>query len=118
MNDHDIITVFSVLAAVTSMLLVSRNARKATAVQTENTDLARIRDLRAELRETKDELDHVKGQVTRLSRQLDEASEAASVLARNRAEMLRYAQIPGMDIDGWLARFNSPPKQLDGILES
>ncbi len=106
---RDLITLFSVLVALISMIVVSRNSRKATAVQTENVDLARIRDLRIELRETKDELDHVKGQVAKLSRQLTEASDAATEAYRERAEMLRYARMPGMDLEGWLARFDSRP---------
>jgi peptidoglycan hydrolase CwlO-like protein len=109
---RDLIAIFSVLLALVSMIIVSRNSRKATAVSTENADLARIRDLRVELRETKDELDHVKTQVGRLSRQLDEASAAATEAYRERAEMLRYARMPGMDLDGWLTRFDSRPPGL------
>jgi len=115
---RDLISMLSVLAAVVSMFIVSRNARRATAVQTENTDLARIRDLRAELRDTKDELERVKGQVTGLSRQLQEASDAAMEATRQRAEMLRYARIPGMDIESWLRRFDTPPPALNARMES
>lgn len=111
---RDLVAILSVLVAAASMLIVSRNARKATAVQTQNMDLARIRDLRQELRETKGDLDACKVQVTELSRQLTEASEAAMSSYRERMEMIRYAQIPGMDIDRWLQRFEMPPPALNG----
>jgi septal ring factor EnvC (AmiA/AmiB activator) len=113
-ESHDLIAGLSVLAALVSMLIVSRNARRATAVQTQNVDLARIRDLRQELRETKDELDHVKAQIGRLSRQLDEASTAATEAYRERAEMLRYARMPGMDLESWIRRFDGQSPGLTG----
>lgn len=109
MEPRDVIAFVSVLVALLGMVLVSRNARRATSVQSENADLVRIRELRIELRETKDELDHVKSQVERLSRRLDEANDAATTAYRDRAEMLRVARTPGMDLDNWLVRFDSRP---------
>lgn len=113
---RDILSVFAALIAIASMLLVNRNARRATAVTTENTDLTRIRDLRAELRETKQEvaetkqeLHQVKNQVTELSRQLTEASNAAMEAYQWRAEALRYARMPGMDMETWIRRFDAQP---------
>lgn len=102
---RDVISGLSVLLALVGMLVVSRNARKATSVQMENADLTRIRDLRSELRETKTELDAFRDQVLRLGRQLTEANDAAMEAYRWRAEALRYAQMPGMDMATWLARF-------------
>lgn len=98
------------------MLIVNRNAKRATTVQNQSTDLTRIRDLRSELRETKDDLDRCKTQVTQLSRQLTEASDAALESYRERMEMIRYAAIPGMDMDQWRARFDPPklPPALNG----
>lgn len=103
---RDVITILSVLVAVASMLLVSRNARKATAVNAQNLDLARIRDLRAELKETKEELDGVRKQVAELAALGAEANERAITYARREAEMLRYARMPGVTIDDWLQRFD------------
>lgn len=113
---RDVLTIVSILVAAVSMLLVNRNARRATAAHTQNADLTRIRDLRQELAETKRDLDTAKEKldtvnlmVTRLSRQLSEASEAALTAYREREEMRRYARMPGMDIETWLARFGQPP---------
>lgn len=103
---RDVIAVFSVLVAVISVVLVSRNARRATAVNAQNLDLARIRDLRAELKETKDELDNVRKQASELATHLTEANERAISYARNEAEMLRYARMPGVTIEDWLRRFD------------
>jgi septal ring factor EnvC (AmiA/AmiB activator) len=110
---RDVIAGLAVLVALVSMVIVSRNARRATSVHAQNTDLTRIRDLRAELKETKDDLDRVKAQATQLNIQLQEANDAAMTAYRQRAEMLRYAQIPGMDMNAWLARF-APPEALAG----
>lgn len=113
LEPRDILMALAVVVSAASMLLVSRNARKATAVHGENADLTRIRDLRAELRETKQELDAVKGQVNDLARQLTEASEAAMKAYQWRAEALRYARMPGMDLETWMARFDDqPPVQI------
>lgn len=98
----------SLLAVIASMILVNRNARRATAVSTENADLTRIRDLRAELKEAKAEVDQLTGQIGDIRRQLNEASDAAMDAYRWRAEALRYARMPGMDMDTWLARFDTP----------
>lgn len=120
---RDWVALAAVVISLASMVIVSRNARRATAVNAQNLDLARIRDLRHELketrdelRETRDELDKVKAQTSQLSLQLQEANDAAMDAYRERAEMLRYAQMPGMDIDTWLDRF-SPP-QLGGTLQT
>lgn len=106
---RDLIALISACIAIGSMLIVSRNARRATNVQTQNTDLTRIRDLRAELREAKDELNHVKEQVTNLSMQLTAANERSMAYARREIEMMQYAHMPGMDIVMWRKRFESPP---------
>lgn len=103
---RDMVAIVSVVVALVSMLIVSRNARKATAVNAQNLDLARIRDLRSELTETKKELDEVRVQARELSAHLTEANERAIMYARREAEMLNYARIPGMDIDTWLRRFD------------
>jgi septal ring factor EnvC (AmiA/AmiB activator) len=113
---RDWIALGSVLLALASMVIVSRNARRATSVNAQTLDLARIRDLRQELKETRDELDKVKAQTSQLSLQLTEANAAALEAYRERAEMLRYAQMPGMDIETWLRRF-SPP-QLGGTIQA
>lgn len=114
---RDVLMGVSLLIAAASMILVSRNARRATAVQRQNTDLTRIRDLRNELRETKDELDVVREQATLLNRQLVEANGAATAAYRERAEMLRYARMPGVTLEDWISRFDAPPAingRIDG----
>jgi septal ring factor EnvC (AmiA/AmiB activator) len=108
---RDVIAALSVIVALASMIIVSRNARRATTVNAQNMDLTRIRDLRQELKETKDELDRAKAQATQLTIQLQEANEAAMTAYRQRAEMLRFAQMPGMDMSTWLSRF-APPVAL------
>jgi septal ring factor EnvC (AmiA/AmiB activator) len=115
---RDVLTFLSILAMLASMMVVSRNARRATSVQTENIELTRIRDLRAELRETKQELDEVKGQVTNLTRQLVEANDAAMDAYRARAEMLRWARMPGMDMPRWLGQFDAPPEAIGGRIDT
>lgn len=103
---RDVLTGVVILVSVISMLTVSRNARRATSVQAENVDLARIRDLRSELKETKDELDAVKRQARELAEHMAEANDRAITYARREAEMLRYARMPGVTIDDWLRRFD------------
>lgn len=115
---RDVLTLASILVALASVLIVNRNARRATSVQTENTDMTRIRDLRAELREAKDEVHHLKGQVDQLAQRMTEANDAATAAYRERAEMIRVARMPGMDMDRWLARFEGLPPQLNGTMES
>lgn len=112
---RDLIAAASVILAVVSMVIVSRNARRATSVNAQNLDLARIRDLRSELKETREELDKCKAQASQLQLQMQEANDAAMTAYRERAEMLRYASMPGMDIDTWLERF-SPP-QVGGTIQ-
>lgn len=111
---RDIITAVSVLVAFIGMMLVNRNAKRALRPAAENTDLTRIRDLRGELAETKAELTAVKGQVHTLSLQLTAANEDAMAAYRERHEMLRYARMPGVNIDDWLARFDQMPPELNG----
>lgn len=122
---RDIITALSVLVAVMGMLLVNRNAKRALRPAAENTDLTRIRDLRHEIKETRDELDRAKAQVTQLTIQVQEATDAvraayrerndaALEAHRERMEMIRYARMPGMDIERWLDRFETAPALGDG----
>ena len=103
---RDLIALMSVVVAAASMLVVSRNARRATSMNAENLDLVRIRDLRSELTETKVELDGCRKQARELAGHLAEANERAITYARREAEMLRYARMPGVTIDDWLQRFD------------
>lgn len=114
---HDLLTIAALFVSLLSMILVSRNARRATSVQTQNADLTRIRDLRAEVSDLKSDLDRAQQQVTRLARALDEANDAAMTLGRERAEMLRFARMPGMDLDTWIERFDSRPPPLNARIE-
>lgn len=113
LETRDLLTILSLVIAALSMIVVSRNARRATAVQTEATDLARIRDLRVELAETKKELHEVKVQATQLAAQVGAANEAATIAYRLRAEMLIYARMPGVTIEDWLRHFDQAPPELN-----
>jgi len=100
------------LITLAGVLLVSRNARRANSTQMQNVDLARIRDLRSEvaetrteLSETKTELDVCKKQVDQLVERLTEANRIATGEFMLRQEMLRYAEMPGVDMEMWLRRF-------------
>lgn len=106
---RDAITMASLAIALLSVILVSRNSRKATAVQMQNVDLTRIRDLRHELAETKSELHEVKVQAAQLAAQLTAANEAGVEAAKREAEMLMYARMPGVTIEDWRDRFDVPP---------
>lgn len=114
---RDLLALLAVVVSVTSVVLVTRNARRANAIHTQNVDLTRIRDLRSELRETKEELDAVKLQATKLIHQLEAANAAATEAIRQQHEMIRYGQMPGVDMQDWLARFDVPPSingRMDG----
>jgi uncharacterized coiled-coil protein SlyX len=93
------------LITLAGVLLVSRNARRANSTQMQNVDLARIRDLRSELAETKVDLDQCKQQVEALADRLTEANRVATGEFMLRQEMLRYAEMPGVDMEMWLSRF-------------
>jgi len=119
LETRDVLTICSLLVAALSMILVSRNARRATAVQAQNTDLARIRDLRSELAETKTELDETRAQVNRartealqLAVQVQTMNDALTQAYQRHAEMLMYARMPGVKIEDWLARFDQTPPEL------
>jgi uncharacterized coiled-coil protein SlyX len=114
---RDLVALLAVCVSLVSMIVVSRSARRATAVNAQNLDLVRIRDLRSELTETRAELDKCKSEVRSLSIQIEEANQAALAAYREREDMRRYAQMPGMDIETWLRRF-VPPQQLSGTLDS
>lgn len=103
---RDLVAILSVLVAIISMLIVSRNARAATSVNAQNLDLARIRDLRQELAETKTELHAVRQQAGELAKHLTEANERAVRYAQREAEMIRFASMPGTTIEDWMDRFN------------
>lgn len=113
---RDLIAICSILIAVVSMLVVSRNAKKAHAVQLQNTDLTRIRDLRAELKEVRDELRGVSAEAANMRRQMTQTNEFANELLRERMEMIRYAQMPGVTITDWLERYGDKdyPRLIGG----
>lgn len=103
---RDVLTALAIAAAVVSTLLVNRNAKRATAVQLQNADLTRIRDLRAELKETKDEVALLRRQVTEMEQHMAEANQRAYAYAEREIEMRAYARMPGMTIELWRARFD------------
>jgi uncharacterized protein (DUF3084 family) len=111
---RDVITGLSVIVAVIGMLIVNRNAKRALRPAMENTDLARIRDLRSELAEAKQELDAVRGQVHALNIQAKAANDAALEAYRERQEMLSFARMPGVTMEDWLRRFDQAPPELNG----
>lgn len=95
---RDVLTVGALVATLLGTLLVSRNARKATSVNAQNVDLARIRDLRSELAETKNELEACKTQATELNRKLQISNREASQAWLELAELKRLAHRPGMTL--------------------
>lgn len=116
---RDLLTILSILVAAGSMILVSRNARRATAVQAQNTDLARIRDLRSELAEAKSELGETRQEVHRtkteamqLAVQVQTMNDALTAAYKRHTEMLMYARMPGVTIEDWLRHFDQTPPEL------
>ncbi len=94
-----------VSVSVVSMLLVSRNARRSTSVQLENVDLTRIRDLRSETKDLTEMLSKARGEADLFREKMIEMNEWGNGLLRERMEMVRYAQMPGVDINVWLDRY-------------
>lgn len=116
---RDVLTILSILVAAASVIIVSRNARRATAVQAQNTDLARIRDLRAEVAETKAELGETrqemhraKGEAMQLAVQVQTMNEALTKAYQRHAEMLMFARMPGVTIEDWVQRFDQAPPEI------
>lgn len=93
---RDLLTLGVLLASILSIAVVSRNARRATAVNAQNVDLARIRELRAELRETQSDLEACKDQVSELSRKLTVANRDGAQAWMELAELKRLAHRPDM----------------------
>ncbi len=102
---RDLIAILALLVSAAGMILVSRNARRATGVNEQQLTLARVRDLRNELTETETKLKGVNEQLDRAGTQLEEAEQFGRRMLMERMEMIRYAQMPGMDIGQWLARY-------------
>ncbi len=113
---RDLIALLAILASVVSMALVSRNARKATNVNEQSLTLTRVRDLRHELTETETKLKQVNAQQADASAMYEEAAEFGRRMLQERMEMIRYAQMPGMDMETWLARYGDPdnPRPIAG----
>lgn len=99
MDLKDAFALLVILVSVASTIMVSGNARRATTVQAENVDLSRIRDLRAELAETKIELDACRQQATELNRKLQIANREAGEAWTEVAVLRRMAYRPGMTIE-------------------
>lgn len=93
---RDVLTLGVLIASVLSMILVSRNARRATAVNAQNVDLARIRELRAEVQDVRSELGVCKEQASELSRKLGVANRDGAQAWTELAELKRMAHRPDM----------------------
>jgi len=115
-HTRDLVTLLSVIVALVIGLLANRNAKRALRPQAENTDLTRIRDLRAELTEAKHECDTLRGQLHQLNIQAKAANDSAMDAYRERQEMLSFARMPGVTIEDWLRRFDQAPPELNGRL--
>jgi uncharacterized protein (DUF3084 family) len=109
---QSVLTMCALALTLVSMILVNRNARRATSVQSETRDLARMRDLRHELEVAERKLGDVKrradeadSQVEELTGKLQEANRRGR-LAQNEAaqawtelaELKRMAHRPGMTL--------------------
>ncbi len=114
---RDLFYLVGVFGAFMSIYFVNRNAKRATAQQVENTDLTRIRDLRAELKEAKEEVEKLRAQMNGLAEQMADVSRARYEADRHREEMLRYARMPGMSMADWLSRFDDRQTLGPGIME-
>lgn len=127
MEIRDFLAIGAVLISLAGMLLVNRNARRATGVQVVNTDLTRIRDLRAEVRDltsdvqvARTEAASLRGENVETRRQMVEIHEFSNRLLRERMEMIRYAQMPGVDIHDWLDRYGNDehPRPIGGTINT
>ncbi len=110
---RDMLALGAIIVSLISAVMVSRNGRAATSVNAANVDLARIRDLRSEVTETKNDLiatrnelkdtrrdlDHCREQVAELSRQLQTANRDAGQAWLELAELRRLAHRPDMTIE-------------------
>jgi peptidoglycan hydrolase CwlO-like protein len=110
---RDVLTILAIMVSLVTMIVVSRNARRATAVQTQNVDLARIRDLRSELAEAKSELDAVKTQAAELNRKLQVSNREASQAWTEVAELKRLAHRPGMTMETFRAYIGPLPPETE-----
>lgn len=126
METRDLLTLMAILVSVTTMLVVSRNARKATSVQVQNTDLTRIRDLRSEVRDLTHDLQTARAESVALRSenaqirdQMVEIHKFANQMLQDRMEMIRYAQIPGVSITDWLDRYGNEdhPRPIGGTID-
>jgi signal transduction histidine kinase len=95
---RDVLTIVVILVSAVSILVVSRNARKATSVNSQSVDLARIREQRAEIRETQADLDTCKTQLAELSRKLTVANRDGARAWMELAELKRLAHRPDMTL--------------------
>lgn len=118
LEPRDLFYLLGVVGAFISIYFVNRNAKRATAVQVENIDLTRIRDLRAELKEAKEEVAVLRQQVTEFAEQMAAINRARYEAERHREEMLRYGRMPGMSMADWLARFDDRQAAGPGIIDS
>jgi uncharacterized protein YlxW (UPF0749 family) len=93
-----VLTILALFLTAVSMVLVNRNARRATSVQAENRDLARIRDLRAELTDTRKELDQCHEAVADLNRKLKVSNRDAETAWIELLALKRMAHRPDMTL--------------------
>lgn len=133
LETRDLIAIVSVLAVIASMILTRRSARQATAVQVQNTDLNRIRDLRGEVKELRDEVRAAREETSSARAEASEARKETAQhrmqmvemnawgnrLLQERMEMIRFAQMPGVDIHQWLDRYGNEdhPRPIGGTID-
>lgn len=134
LDTRDIIAILAIVASLTAALIASRNARRSTAVQLQQADLTRIRDLRTEVKDmtvevqaARAEAQAARSEAAELRRenaenraQMVEINEFANRLLRERMEMIRYAQMPGVDINDWLSRYGNDdhPYPIGGTIDA
>lgn len=120
---QQIIALCAVIVSAVVGIRSIRVARRNLGLQVQNTDLTRIRDLRSEVKELRDEVRAAREEATEARRetaqhraQMSEMNAWGNRLLQERMEMIRYAQMPGVDIHDWLDRYGNEdhPRPIGG----
>jgi outer membrane murein-binding lipoprotein Lpp len=132
MTVGNILTICAVLVSALVGIGTIRNSRRAASAQVQNTDLTRIRDLRAEIKDLRDEVraareetssarseaSQARQETAQHRMQMAEMNDWGNRLLQERMEMIRFAQMPGVDIHQWLDRYGNEehPRPIGGAV--
>lgn len=84
---------------VLAALLVYRSSRRANAVSQEQANLAWVKELRQDASEAREEVEQLRAQVRKMTRQLDLTQREADHWIAEHQAMRRHVWRPGMTID-------------------